>query len=55
VDLLIGIGYTSSIEAAESTIQSIIQADERIHADPAPMKSSQPWPRFVVRTSNSGH
>jgi small conductance mechanosensitive channel len=37
VDLLIGIGYTSSIEAAESTIQSIIQADERIHADPAPM------------------
>ncbi|UCE01409.1 MAG: mechanosensitive ion channel [Candidatus Latescibacterota bacterium] len=37
VDLLIGIGYTSSIGGAESTIESIIQADDRIHADPAPM------------------
>jgi small conductance mechanosensitive channel len=37
VDLLIGIGYSSSIEAARNAIAGLITADERILGDPAPM------------------
>ena len=37
VDLLIGIGYGSSIEAATQTILRLISADERTLKDPEPM------------------
>jgi len=37
VDLLIGIGYTSSIEAAREALLGLISTDERILPEPEPM------------------
>jgi small conductance mechanosensitive channel len=37
VDLLIGIDYGDNIDKAFETIREVIQADERVHAEPAPM------------------
>lgn len=37
VDLLVGIGYTSSIEAARNAITELISADTRVLGDPEPM------------------
>jgi small conductance mechanosensitive channel len=37
VDLLIGIDYGDDIDKAFETIRAVAAADERIHADPAPM------------------
>jgi len=36
IDLVIGIGYSSDIKKAQEIMQSLITADERISADPAP-------------------
>jgi small conductance mechanosensitive channel len=36
VDLLVGIGYDSSIDLARQVLQEIIQADQRIKSDPEP-------------------
>lgn len=37
VDLLVGIAYEDDIDKAFETIHAVISADERVHADPAPM------------------
>ncbi|MCK4413567.1 MAG: mechanosensitive ion channel [Candidatus Eisenbacteria sp.] len=36
VDMVVGIGYGSSIEKAVGAIQSVLQADERVLKEPAP-------------------
>jgi len=36
VDLVMGIGYGSSIDHAIKTMGDIIAADDRVHGDPAP-------------------
>lgn len=37
IDLTIGIGYDADIKLAKETLESLIKADERILADPAPV------------------
>jgi small conductance mechanosensitive channel len=36
IELIVGIGYNDSIEAARAAVLSIMHADKRIHAEPAP-------------------
>jgi len=36
IELIIGIGYNDSIEAARAAVLAIMHADKRIHAEPAP-------------------
>ncbi|QSX75952.1 mechanosensitive ion channel [Lysobacter arenosi] len=36
IELIVGIGYNDSIEAARAAVLAIMHADKRIHAEPAP-------------------
>ena len=54
VDLVMGIGYDSSIDTAEEVMLGIIKEDKRIHSEPAPFiavsELADSSVNFVVRT-----